>query len=317
MIEPVNPEALPPSRPGAKAGRQVAKVAADDFTVHLDRVFHGPLDLLLQLVKEKEVEIHLVSLARVCDDYCKHVRALPKVDVDLAADYLVVAATLIAIKSRALVPREEVEMDEDPFDPNEELVQQLLAYKSLREAADALGVLRDARADHLPAGGRWMGRYEKEEGEEDQEWDLGEVSIWDLLKVVAKLEEETGFLRPHRFRPTGRPLRAYVTELWAKLQEEKSSSLHKLLQDNRGLVRRDAVYYLVALLELAKQQQVDLMQEKPFEDIEVVWREGAGDFHIEEVDEEFDSGPEGGEREVGELLNPGPGGELAGPAEGS
>ncbi len=317
MIEPVNPESLPPSKPAHALAGSPSRLKEEDFTVHLDRVFHGPLDLLLQLVKDREVEIHLISLAQVCDDYCRHVRALPRVDVDAAADYLVVAATLIAIKSRALVPREEVEMEEDAFDPNEELVQQLLAYKSLREAADALGELRDERESLLAAGGRWTGQCDKDEGEEEQEWDLGEVSVWDLLRVVARLEQETGFLRPHRVRRSGRPLRAYVTELWTKLQSEKSSSLRKLLQDNRGLVRGDAVYYLVALLELAKQQQVDLSQSAPFEDIEVVWQEGAGDLNLDDVDDDFHSGPESGEREVGELLGPDPGVSLAGPEEGT
>ena len=317
MIEPVNPDSLPPSRPAHAPASSPTRLKEEDFTVHLDRVFHGPLDLLLQLVKDREVEIHLISLAQVCDDYCRHVRALPRVDVDVAADYLVVAATLIAIKSRALVPREEVEMEEDAFNPNEELVQQLLAYKSLREAADALGDLRDEREALLAAGGRWTGQCDKGEDEEEQEWDLGEVSVWDLLRVVARLEQETGFLRPHRVRRSGRPLRAYVTELWTKLQSEKSSSLRKLLQDNRGLVRGDAVYYLVALLELAKQQQVDLSQSAPFGDIEVVWQEGAGDLNLDDVDDDFSSGPESGEREVDELLGPDPGVSLAGPEEGT
>ena len=116
MIEPVNPDSLPPSKLDRAPASSPARLKEEDFTVHLDRVFHGPLDLLLQLVKDREVEIHLISLAQVCDDYCRHVRALPRVDVDVAADYLVVAATLIAIKSRALVPREEVEMEEDLVD---------------------------------------------------------------------------------------------------------------------------------------------------------------------------------------------------------
>ena len=68
----------------------------------------------------------MVSLAEVCDGFCAHIRSMPEIPVDEAADYLVVAATLLAIKSKGLLPSEEVDLDEDPFDPGEELVQQLL-----------------------------------------------------------------------------------------------------------------------------------------------------------------------------------------------
>ena len=125
MIEPVDPSMLPPSRLHS-AGDQEAVASAESptessegtgFQVQLDRVFFGPLDLLLQLVRDKELEIHVVALADVCDAYCRYIRSLAKVDVDEAADYLVLAATLLAIKSRSLLPQDEVEVDEDPFDP--------------------------------------------------------------------------------------------------------------------------------------------------------------------------------------------------------
>jgi len=173
MIEPVHPEELPPARvAGTSAGTSVADRSEESelsYTVHLDRVFHGPLDLLLQLVREKELEIHVVSLADVCDGYCKYIRSMPDIPVDEAADYLVIAATLLAIKSKSLLPSEEVDMDEDPFDPGEELVQQLLAYKELRQVSDALGERWDARARLLPAGGKWLGRFEADEDEEEDE----------------------------------------------------------------------------------------------------------------------------------------------------
>lgn len=305
MIEPVHPEELPPARvAGTKAGASVADRGEESelsYTVHLDRVFHGPLDLLLQLVREKELEIHVVSLAEVCDGYCQYIRSMPDIPVDEAADYLVIAATLLAIKSKSLLPSEEVDMDEDPFDPGEELVQQLLAYKELRQVSDTLGERWDARARLLPAGGKWLGRFEADEDEEEDEWDVGELSIWDLLKIISRLNEETGFLRPHQVRPVGRPLRAYVQEVWEKLQEIADTSLLTLLRDgNHG--RSDAAYYLVALLELAKQQQVDLKQRDYFDDIHVHRSEANAMFNLDDIDEQFDEDPTAGEAEVGELF---------------
>jgi len=311
MIEPADPEILPPSRPMPEAAPDPEAEDRPDvgFTIHLERVFHGPLDLLLQLVREKELEIHVVALTDVCDAYCQHVRGLDSVDVDEAADYLVIAATLLAIKSRSLLPQEEIETEEDLFDPGEELVQQLLAYKELRRVTDELTARRDARARLLAAGGRWLGRLtETEDGEApaaEPEFDLGDVSVWDLFRVIAQLETETGFLRPHRVRQMGRPLRAYVEELWLRLQEVPSTSWRALLRDLRAR-RGDAAYTLVALLELAKQQQVDLHQDAPFSDVQVRRLDGAGALALEELDGAFDQPQPGVEAEVEDLLGENP-----------
>lgn len=314
MIEPKDPSELPPARhlpaPGTAEPRAPGADADDDgpdpassFTVHLERVFHGPLDLLLQLVRDKELEIHVVSLVEVCDAFCKHVRGMEQVDVDEAADYLVIAATLLAIKSRSLLPQEEIDAEEELFDPGEELVQQLLAYKELRRAADELAARREMRVRLLPAGGRWLGRAaaEQEEQPEPEEWDLGDVSVWDLFRVIARLEQETGFLRPHHVRPMGRPLRAYVEELWLRLQDLPATTWAALMQDLRAH-RGDAAYTLVALLELAKQQQVDLAQERPFGDVQVRRVEGAGALALDALDQSFDPPALAGDAEVGELM---------------
>jgi segregation and condensation protein A len=304
MIEPADPDLLPPAKP--HAADQPATEAGDEggFTVHLERVFHGPLDLLLQLVRDKELEIHLVALADVCDAYCEHVRTLKDVDVDEAADYLVVAATLLAIKSRSLLPQEELDVEEDPFDPGEELVQQLLAYKELRRVAEQLADARERRARRMSAGGRWLGRppADTSDEEEDEEWDLGDVSVWDLLRVIGQLEEETGFLRPHRVRPTGRPLHVYVEELWHRLQRSSATSLRGILREAETPRPGDAAYYLVALLELAKQQQVDLSQDRPFADVLVQRVEGAGELHLEDLDADFDKDFAQHDSEVDELI---------------
>jgi len=319
MIEPVDPEMLPPSRPHAEAegeGVPSATAAAQElagaleenehgFSVHLERVFSGPLDLLLQLVRDKEMEIHTVSLAQVCDAYCQFIRELPQIDVDEAADYLVIAATLLAIKSRSLLPQDEIEADEDPFDPGEELVQQLLAYKELRRVADDLRERWDRRGRLYPAAGRWLGLPPEpevdESAQEDSDWDLGEVSIWDLLRHIGRLEEETGFLRPHQVRPIGKPLRVYVEELWHKLQVVAATSYRELLRE-QAAERGDAAYFLVALLELAKQQQVDLEQTEPFADVTVRRLQDAGILHLEDVDASFDQQASQVDAEVEELI---------------
>lgn len=305
MIEPSVPASLPPARARLAGEDDDGLDPAFAFTVHLERVFHGPLDLLLQLVRDKELEIHVISLVSVCDAFCKHVRSMEHVDVDEAADYLVIAATLLAIKSRSLLPQEEIDAEEELFDPGAELVQQLLAYKELRRAADQLAAQREMRARLLPAGGRWLGRASEPEAEagepESESWDLGDVSVWDLFRVIARLEQETGFLRPHHVRPMGRPLRAYVEELWLRLQEVPATCWSALMKDLRAH-RGDAAYALVALLELAKQQQIDVRQDQPFSDFEVRRVDGASALALDDLDSSFDRPELSGEPELGELV---------------
>jgi len=301
VIEPADPDLIPAAKIPAPEAPVPASEQVPDFTVHLDRVFQGPLDLLLQLVRDKELEIHVVSLAEVCDAYCQYVRSMEQIDVDEAADFLVVAATLLAIKSRSLLPQEELGEDEDPFDPGEELVQQLLVYKELRQVADSLGSSWRRRSKLLPAGAKWLGKYSFDEDEEEEEWELGEVSVWDLLKVFRRLEKETGFMRPHKVREQGRPLSWYVEEVWSRIESGGKLSLKEVFTQEQTF-REDAAYYLVALLELAKQKAIDLEQEDSFGDILVSRSSEDAEVHLDELDEGFDHHADEMEQEVGDLL---------------
>jgi hypothetical protein len=95
---------------------------ASDFTITLERVFQGPMDLLLHLVREQEVEIHEVELSKVISAYLAYLEALRELDIELAGDFLVMASTLMSIKSRSLLPREEIDLAEE-LDPRNELIQ--------------------------------------------------------------------------------------------------------------------------------------------------------------------------------------------------
>src|SRR5204863_1614559 len=114
---------------------------AGDLRVRLD-AFQGPLDLLLHLVQQAEVDIQELPLAAIADQFVKHVEeGLSTLDVDKAGEFLVMASHLLVMKSRALLPR-DAPLDEDEIDPRLDLVKQLLAYKRFKDAAGGL----DARA---------------------------------------------------------------------------------------------------------------------------------------------------------------------------
>ena len=101
------------------------------FTITLDQVFHGPMDLLLHLVREQEVEIHEIEISRVIGGYLEYLQAMRDLDIEVAGDFLVMAATLMSIKSRSLLPRDSVNLEED-LDPKDELIQRLIEYRRFR-----------------------------------------------------------------------------------------------------------------------------------------------------------------------------------------
>ena len=129
-------------------------MVSSPFTLRLERVFQGPLDLLLHLVREQEVEIHEIEINRVVVEYLAYLRALKDLDIELAGDFLVMAATLMSIKSRALLAADEIDLEKE-LDPRDELIQRLIEYRRFKEASDQLGqryALRELAFERGEAG---------------------------------------------------------------------------------------------------------------------------------------------------------------------
>ena len=120
-----------------------------DYRVDLD-IYNGPLDLLLYLIRKEEVEITEIPVVRITEQYIAYMDLLQSLDINVAGEFLVMAATLMEIKSRMILPRPEMEIDDDAYEPEEdprlELVQQLLEYKRFRDAADDLTSLGDEQS---------------------------------------------------------------------------------------------------------------------------------------------------------------------------
>src|SRR5262245_3983965 len=114
-------------------------------------VYNGPLDLLLFLIRRDEVDIYDIPIARITQQYCTYVRMLERIDPNLAGEFLVMAASLMELKSRTLLPTPpETEEPEDLEDPRMELVRQLLEYKKFKDAARALSEAADQQALRFP-----------------------------------------------------------------------------------------------------------------------------------------------------------------------
>ena len=154
------------------------------YTVALD-AFHGPLDLLLYLVRKHEVDILDIPIAAITDQFLAYLQGLHELDVELAGDFLVLAATLMEIKSRMLLPPEAQANEEGETDPRRELVKQLLEYRKIKDAASAL----EQRAEER---GTRVARQEPPEptapGATPR---VRPVELWDLVSAFARLMRET------------------------------------------------------------------------------------------------------------------------------
>lgn len=230
-----------------------------EYTVRLDN-FSGPLDLLLYLIKQDELEIHEISLSAVCDKYLEHIRSMKNLDVNVSAEFLVVAATLMVIKSRSLLPHEEeLDLDEE-LDPEDELIQQLLEYKKFKAASRDLIEMADLRSRIYPYIPPRL------EGKED-EVPLEDIDLIDLVRAFAKLLSETRLDRLPRLIRNDKAIREYIEEVFAILQTQRRVAFYDIFADTRD--RDTVVGRFIALLELTKRGRVALSQNGCYDSIEI------------------------------------------------
>jgi segregation and condensation protein A len=230
-----------------------------DYTVKLDN-FSGPLDLLLYLIKQDELEIHEISLSHVCDKYLEHIRSMKDLDVNVSAEFLVVAATLMVIKSRSLLPQEqEIDIDEE-LDPEDELIQQLLEYKKFKAASRDLVEMADLRSRIYPY-------VPPRASDSDAELPLEDIDLVDLVRAFAKLLSETRLDRLPRLLRNDKPIREYIEEVFAQLLTERSTYFYDLFRDTRD--RDTVIGRFIALLELAKRGRVAIVQDGSYDTIRI------------------------------------------------
>lgn len=239
-------------------------------------VFKGPLDLLLQLIERAELDITVLALAQVTDQYLVHIRAMDVPAEDISS-FLVIAAKLLQIKSETLLPRPPVrEAGEE--DPGEALARQLLIYKRFKEIATWLEcrVEQDLRSHlHLPSQ---VKIHEK--------LDLSGITLSNLLAVaeeILKKEEEKSSLATVIAMPKV-TIRDKIKLIATRLGEDHNATFVSLLA--KGASRLEIVVTFLALLELVKRYQVSASQEKLFSDIHI---EQLGTWGVEEdIEIEFE-----------------------------
>jgi segregation and condensation protein A len=227
-----------------------------DYRVELE-TFRGPLDLLLYLVKREEVDVRDIPIARVAEQFKSYLDVLTLIDVEGAGDFLVMAATLMEIKSKMLLPRAEGE-ESDEEDPRMGLVRQLLQYKQFKDAASHLEELAEQQATRLS---RQPPAVPSPSGAPP----LQPVELWDLVSAFGRLMRETLATRPQDIIVDQTPLHVYMDGVLARLQREGALPFSALFTPPH--TRGRLVGLFLAVLELSKGRRIVPEQPKLFGDI--------------------------------------------------
>jgi len=238
-------------------------VTETNYQVNLD-VFEGPLDLLLRLIEREELDITLISLARVTDQYLGYLAGLRERSAANLADFCVIAAQLLVIKSRVLLPRPASAAPADE-DEGDDLVERLKEYRRFRQAAEQLGVLESA-------GRRTYTRLAPLPRLEPRP-QPGEADVNDLVAALQQALAQ----RPQQ-QPVGRvvaPVTVRIAEriaaILARIETHGKVRFATLMGSARS--RLEVIVTFLALLELIKQQRVRALQQRPFGEIDIVPRE--------------------------------------------
>ncbi len=229
-------------------------------------VFEGPLDLLLYLIKKEEVDIYDIPIERITTQYMEYLSVMRLLNLDIAGEFIVMAATLMYIKSRMLLPADQQvrdEQEDEGVDPRWELIRQLVEYKKFKGAAEQLQKMASDQENLFVRQGMEI------ETAPEEEVAMGDVSLFDLLnafkETLKRVEEREDFreISDERFTVTDK-----IGEIIFLLKERDSVLFHELF--SKLASRAEIVVTFLALLELIRLKQIRVRQGDHFGEIEIL-----------------------------------------------
>ncbi len=247
----------------------------NEYNVKID-AFEGPLDLLLHLINRLEIDIYDIPVAEITEQYLLYIHTMKELRLDIASEYLVMAATLLAIKSKMLLPKHEDESEEafsfeEEEDPRDELVERLIEYKKFKEAAVEFKHLEEDRGLIYTKPPSDLSEFAKETQSEKNDIN---VTIYDMLAAFQKLMRRRKLQKPLATRVTRQeiPIEKRMTEIIELLGTGERKRFHDLFPVPD---RSHIVVTFLAVLELMKRQEILVEQEQNFAEIFVTAQKGA------------------------------------------
>ncbi|GGF87504.1 segregation and condensation protein A [Paenibacillus abyssi] len=252
--------------------------------------FEGPLDLLLHLIDKAEIDIHEISISEITDQYMGYLNAMQELELDVTSEFLVMAATLLSIKSKQLLPKPPVQpddfddywMDDDGLDPRDELIQKLVEYRKYKQIAEQL---REKEAERSLV-------YTKEP--EDLTPFMSKVQVnpvkglhvSDLIMAFQKALKRAA---RRSFVATVRrdeiSVKDRIVDIVELLRQHEMVRFSRLVRQD--MVRHEIVVTFLAILELMKMKQIRCYQDRLFEDIVIYWRGETTDSGLSDIEIDY------------------------------
>lgn len=234
-------------------------------------VFEGPLDLLLYLIKKDEINIYDIPVAKIAEQYLEYLKVMKLLDLEIAGEFILMAATLMHIKSKMLLPSEDKkEEDLEELDPREELVKKLVEYKRFKDAASKLKEMDFKRQQvftRIP--GSQAPRFEDEES-------YFEASLFDLLTAFSKVLKEIPRVAFHQIISDEFTVSDKIHDILHILVQNSSVYFSELFKNAKN--KNEIIAIFLALLELVKLKEVVVKQKAPFGEMKVLrnpaWQKG-------------------------------------------
>ncbi len=231
-----------------------------EYEVKID-AFEGPLDLLLHLIKESKVEIWDIKITDITDQYLTYIQKMEKLNLNIASEYLVMASELMEIKSKMLLPRYQEEAEVEEIDPREQLIQRLIEYQKYKDMTKSFKELEEVRHEFYTKAPESLKEY-VEEGTVI----TSDVTLDDLMKAFQKFLER---------KQAEKPLSTTVTKKEITV-EERRKSIRSILKKQKKvdffdlfeeITKEYIVVTFLAILEMAKKQELTIYQENNFDHI--------------------------------------------------
>jgi len=231
-------------------------IPPDALEVFLE-TFEGPLDLLLYLIRKHNLDVLDIPMARLTEQYLEYVELMRQKSLELAGEYLVMAAVLIEIKSRMLLPRPEASAQEE-HDPRAELMRRLLAYEQMKLAAQRLDALPQAGRDFALAQ-VWIERAAGQALPNVNTEDLRQAWLWLLMRANVN--------QHHRVTRDQLSVREHMTQILRRLQDARFLEFTQLFSPELGIPK--LIVSFLAILELARETLIEVTQHEPYSPIYV------------------------------------------------
>lgn len=236
--------------------------------------FEGPLDLLLHLIEKAQVDIYDIPISEITDQYMEYLNRAEKIDMELTSEFLVMASTLLEIKSKMLLPSDkrqddEMQMEIEEADPRMELVKQLVEYKKYKKAAKKLKKYEERQKKVFNKPKEDLSQYINHEVEEIN---LNEMSLVELVNVFNKvLNRRKRKIKPIDVEEIQRDeitLEESMERLKDKLNKENKIKFSNLFNDNN--TRSEIIVTFLSILELVKLNYITVKQKNNFSDIIII-----------------------------------------------